>query len=334
MNIAYNTDDNFVPQVCASICSVCENNRNVAELTFHILGAELSQQSKDNLSQLVESYGREMRYYEIGDIKEHFNFSFDTLGWRPVILARLLIDKILPETVERVVYLDGDTIVRSDISELDTLDMQGCPVAGVIEPTVNKKNLEKIGLAGHPYINSGVLVIDAGKWRKEAVGDEIISYYAAHDGRLFAPDQDAINGALKGRIKYISPAYNYCNNYDYYNYKTLVSIAKPVNYHDYVSAETFAQANRDPKIIHYLGEERPWRIGNRHHYKDDFEKYLSMTAYKDMKFEDGWQTYFKCFYLFNGVIKICPLLRHRIITALIPVFMKYRKKQLAKEKNK
>jgi len=179
-----------------------------------------------------------------------------------------------------------------------------------------------------------VLVIDAGMWRKEAVGDEIISYYAAHDGRLFAPDQDAINGALKSRIKYISPAYNYCNNYDYYKYKTLVSIAKPVNYPDYVSAETFAQANRDPKIIHYLGEERPWRIGNRHHYKDDFEKYLSMTAYKDMKFEYGWQTYFKCFYLFNGIMKICPLLRHRIITALIPAFMKYRKKQLAKEKNK
>ncbi len=332
MNIVYNTDNNFVPQVCASICSVCENNADVENIHFHILGAELSEESKNNLCKLADSYSRELFCYEIGNINSRFDFSFDTHGWRPVILPRLPIDKIIPDTISRVIYLDGDTIVRSSISALDSMNLDGCPIAGIIEPTVNKNQLDIIGLSGKPYINSGVMVIDADMWRKQNIGSAIIDYYASHDGRLFAPDQDAINGAMKGKIKYISPTYNYCNTFDIYSYKSICKIAKPVDYRHFVSEETFNEAHNDPKIIHYLGEERPWRTGNRHRFRSDFEKYLSLTPYGNMPFEEGWQTYFSCFYLFNAIMKPMPVLRYKIITKLIPAFMKYRKKQLAKEK--
>jgi lipopolysaccharide biosynthesis glycosyltransferase len=30
------------------------------------------------------------------------------------VLARLLLDKLLPEDIHRIIYLDGDTIVRGD----------------------------------------------------------------------------------------------------------------------------------------------------------------------------------------------------------------------------
>ena len=73
-------------------------------------------------------------------------------------------------------------------------------------------------------------------------------------------------------------------------------------------------------------------LGIKYISKSDFEKYLSLTPYGNMPFEEGWQTYFSCFYLFNAIMKPMPVLRYKIITKLIPAFMKYRKKQLAKEK--
>lgn len=332
MDIAYTTDNNFIPQVCACICSVCETNRSSEALRFHVLGKDLTKQSVDTLSSFVNTYSREIYFYDISDFGSFFGFDFDTSGWNPIVLARLLIDKILPDSVSRVIYLDGDTVVRGDIEPFFNTELGDCSIAGVIEPTVNRKNLDAIAIGSSPYINAGVLLIDLDKWRLEGTGDRIIDFYREHDGKLFANDQDAINGALKGQICFVSPAYNYCNAFDFYPYKSLVKIAKPVNYPDFVSEEMLEQAKRDPKIIHYLGEERPWRTGNRHRFKSDYEKHLSITPYNDAPPENGWQTYFRLFYLFNAIMKLSPVLRHRIISTLIPLFMKHRKKQLVKEK--
>ena len=46
--------------------------------------------------------------------------------------------------------------------------------------------------------------------------------------------------------------------------------------------------------------------------------------------EEGWGAYFKCFKLFNTVTKPFPMLRYKIIDALIPAFMRRRAKQLKK----
>lgn len=59
-----------------------------------------------------QKYNRNVIIKELGDIKQYFDFEFDTTGWNSIVLARLVLDKFLPEDMEKVLYLDGDTIVR------------------------------------------------------------------------------------------------------------------------------------------------------------------------------------------------------------------------------
>ena len=99
---------------------------------------------------------------------------------------------------------------------------------------------------------------------------------------------------------------------------------KPV---DYISEKTYDDAVKNPIIIHYLGEERPWRVGNKHKYKDDYIKYLNMTPWSGQNFETGWELYFKFWYLFNFFTKCFPKVRYLIIDSLIPVFINYRAKK-------
>ena len=93
----------------------------------------------------------------------------------------------------------------------------------------------------------------------------------------------------------------------------------------------------DPAIVHFLGEERPWRYGSRHRFGGDFFKYYKKTPIgcnpekRSDIIEHGWERYFFCFYLFNTVTKPFPGLRLKIINTLIPVFMKMRKKKLKKK---
>lgn len=321
MNILYTLDNNFISQVGASICSVCENNKN-KHLCFYIFSEKITEENKDKLNQLVDSYNNGISIFEIGDLHQYFDFDFDTLGWNSVVLARLLCDKILPQTVNRILYLDGDTIVLRDLEELWEIDLANCSIGACIEPTVDINRKRQLNMEEFPYFNSGVLLIDLEKCRQEKTFEKIIEYYRQNDGKLFAPDQDAINGCLKGKIFVLAPKYNFANTYYFYPYKTLCKIAGKSGF---VDRRIYDESMSYPTIIHFLGEERPWRKGNFHHFKNDYKKFVAMTPWGYVQ-ENGWETYFKCWNLFNFIMKPFPYIRYIVINSLIPIFMKYRKK--------
>lgn len=330
MNIVYTLNNKFVPQVAASITSICENNRKNKKIDFYLLHTDISKNNQAKLKKYVNKYNRNIHFIQLDNLNKYFDFNFDTNGWNPVILARLLIGQLMPKNIQKILYLDGDTIIRGELESLWNTDISHYIIAASIEPTVDKKRKEKLGLKKYPYYNSGVLLINLKQWRKNNTGKQIIDYYQKHDGNLFAPDQDAINGSQKGKIYTLSPKYNFFNSFYQYPYSFLSNLCD----YKYVSYDIYKDAKEDPIIIHYLGEERPWRIGNTHRFKNDYLKYLNMTPWENQGLEKGWKLYFLCWNCFNIITKPFPLLRYKIINTLIPTFMNIRSKQLVKNKEK
>lgn len=331
MNILYTINDKFVPQLGAAICSVCENNRKNSDINFYLVSSGINDWNKESLKKLVKSYNQTIKIIELGKIDKYFDFEFDTTGWPPITLARLLMDKILPENIKRIIYLDADTIVRGDLSELWNINLGNKIVGMSIEPTIDKNRISVLNINKYPYYNAGVLIVDLEKWRKTGACKKIFDFYKVHNGKLFANDQDAINGALKDDIYTISPKYNFYNIFYQYPYSFMCKLMKPLKY---ISKEEYVKALKNPIIIHYLGEERPWRKGNTHKYKNDYKKYLSKTIWKDNPDEEGWKLYFICWRIFNLATKPFPKLRCNIINSLIPKFMQYRTKKRKKESAK
>lgn len=327
MNILYTLNDKFVPQVAAGICSICENNKDLDNITFYLISKEITDENKNKLKEFAKKYNRELIVKELGDIKQYFDFEFDTTGWNSIVLARLLLDKFLPDDVEKILYLDGDTIVRGSLKDLWDTDIDEYVIGASIEPTVDRDRKKSLGLEFKPYYNAGVLLVNLKKWREKNAGKIILDYYKENDGKLFANDQDAINGSLNDDIYTLLPKYNFYNIFYQYSYKFLSKLMKPV---EYIKKEEFDECVKNPIIIHYLGEERPWREGNHHKYKKDYEKYLKLTPWSDTDYEKGWKTYFIFWYMFNFVTKPFPSLRYKIINSLIPTFMKIRSKQIKK----
>ena len=61
----------------------------------------------------------------------------------------------------------------------------------------------------------------------------------------------------------------------------------------YYNEAVYKESQKNPAIIHYLGEERPWRAGNKHKFKEDYKKYLSKTPWKD-EADEGDGKYIFC----------------------------------------
>ena len=328
MNIVYTINDGFVPQVAACMTSVYENNKYIDELNIYIIAINMSKENQEILKKISNKYNRKCHIIELNDIRGLFDFDVDTLGWHISVLARFFFDKLLPNTVEKVIYLDGDTICLRNLNELWNIDMSKNVIAGSLAPTKRTRAIKELNLSDKdPYINAGVLLINLKKWRIEKTGEKIIDYYRKHNGHLTANDQDAINGCLKSEIKVIKPKFNYYTSYIYYPYKCLKKFQEP---YKFIPKGWYDESKKEPVIIHYLGEERPWRKGCNHPYQKEFDYYMSLTPFKDKEKDKGWELYFFCFYIFNFFGKIFPQMRIWVIDTFAPYLMKRREKKLKK----
>lgn len=118
--------------------------------------------------------------------------------WTYMAMIRVALAKMFPRE-DKMLWLDCDTIVDDDISELFTLDMDGYFFAGVKEVEKSRKR---------DYINTGVLLMNLEEIRKYRLDDALISYM--NKKALELPDQDAINSLAYGKIKFIDSCYNVC----------------------------------------------------------------------------------------------------------------------------
>lgn len=329
MDILYTLNENYVRHLAASMCSLCENNRAADRIFFHIISCGMTAESQEKIKDLAASYGRECAFYEIGDIREKIQGNVDTKGFDISVLARLFVGRFVPEDVERVLYLDCDTIIIDDITPYWNVDMGDCVLAGVPEPVITKSRRPILDmLPSHDYYNAGVFLFNMKQWRALDGEKTVLTYFSENVEKLVANDQDALNACFKGRIQTVAPKYNYASYNIYYPYRLLKKLSGEA---PYVSREVYEDSKAHPAIVHYLGEERPWRAGNKHPYRADYKKYLSMTAWRDAPDEQGWKLYFLCFGMFNFFTKPFPALRYRIIDSLIPAFMRHRAKKLKKK---
>ena len=111
MNILFTLNNAFVPQVATCMCSIFENNKSMDEINIYLLNTDISEANKAKLQEFTKLYGRSVHFITLPNLRSLIDFDFDTNGWSPIVLARLLVDKLLPEDIDRILYLDGDTLV-------------------------------------------------------------------------------------------------------------------------------------------------------------------------------------------------------------------------------
>jgi len=143
--------------------------------------------------------------------------------------SRLFISKILDDDINKLIYLDADTVVNGTLVDLINIDVDDFYVGGVLDFSGdnNKKN---IGMdKNHIYINSGVLLINLDKWRKNNVENYFIEFIRSSKNKKFINDQNAINKIFENKILDIDLKYNAMPNIFFTNYKIFNSHIKSMN---------------------------------------------------------------------------------------------------------
>jgi lipopolysaccharide biosynthesis glycosyltransferase len=120
--------------------------------------------------------------------------------------TRVFVDEIMPDDVDRVVYLDADTLTVGSLAPLLGIDMGGSALLALDDPLIRTFAgrgedyvRESGGTPDNPYLNTGVLVIDRWEWKRLDVAGGARRLVHGAGLPIDYVDQDVLNVVLAGR---------------------------------------------------------------------------------------------------------------------------------------
>lgn len=244
MDIAFCVNDRFAEYIGVTIQSICDTQPD-SDVVIHVLSDFLTDRRRRRLEEIVMSFSNiRLFFYKVDDLS--LRGLKDT--WSIYTWYRVLLPDLLPAEVHRVLYLDADTLVTGDLSDLYLMDMKDKAIACVTDiMSFDNDTFDRCRFPKEKgYVCAGVMMMNLDFWRECKLSERIIRFGLQNDARIRFPDQDTIN-ILCQDTKIILPL----------KFGIQEVFFRDERLHTYHWLEQMSGCVEDPRIVHYAGYA-PW----------------------------------------------------------------------------
>lgn len=273
INIVFASDDNYAQHIAVVIASIMTKTKG--KVCFFVINDNISDNKINKLKETAAVFYAEINFISVPE--EKFKNVYLSGHVSKAAYFRLALPDILPEDVEKAIYLDVDLLVYDDIKKLWQVDLQNIPLAAVPDYGIMasgrlcRQKADVIGLpVGEKYFNSGVLIINLKEWRKENYTKQILEII--NSNQFPHHDQDALNKLFMYKWKDLDLRWNVIPPVFNLFPKVLMSSKFRKN---------AVAAKNNPGIIHYAGRYKPWEFTIHSGFNDKYYEHLKKTAFAD-----------------------------------------------------
>jgi len=247
ITIACATDKHYVEPLTVMLQTVFAHLPTNITADIYLISDNL-----DCQQQISESLPDNARIHWVTGLLESLK-DFPTWGEMPVsTYYKIKIGSLIPDGVEKVIWLDCDLFAECDLTELwnmefDNVCLLACPdqeVKFASSARGVQGKTENLIPSGAKYFNAGVLLIDLKRWRSDQVEAACLRYLIENKSSIWYWDQEALNAALLGNWGELTWEWNYSPNVDPSSIQTRATTSTP-------------------KIIHFTGKLKPWKYPMR-----------------------------------------------------------------------
>lgn len=243
MKILVSAEKDYFGPLAVMIHSLLHNNRQVDEIFLLTQGAA---GDIERIGEVCSSFGVPLRV---------INPTVGALGDAPgkihgqrteAMYYRLQADRLLPESVDRVLYLDADLIVRKNLQALWDELPENCYLAAATLHSSMKDKAFVDGFGGR-YFNSGVMVLNLKLWRRDGISAACARFVLEHPEQIRFHDQCVLNHVCRPWHE-VGITWNFNR-----------SVGSRRAHIWGLTAGQFEAIGADPAIVHYIGADKPWR---------------------------------------------------------------------------
>jgi lipopolysaccharide biosynthesis glycosyltransferase len=270
LHVACAADEGYAPHSAAMLHSVIAH-RGEGDLQIHYLhGPGFPDRSAAVIREMVERGGAAISFWEIADERiaglPEMDFVTSAMWYR------ILLPELLPD-VDRVLYLDVDTIALDSLEPLWETDLAGSYIAAVTNVFYMRSHAQRaveLGIEPTDYFNSGVVLMNLDLMRRDDASRALFEYARAHAAELAWPDQDALNVVLGKRRVALRPRWNCMNSILLFPWAA-----------DVLGAEAVEEARTDPAIRHFEGPtiNKPWHHESESPMRDVYFEHRRQTPF-------------------------------------------------------
>lgn len=257
--IVMSADDNYFIPLAVSILSILLNKNDSTNFAFYILTpGKFDKKYKNIINKLLINNKQNKAFFiSMGD---RYNDSPLSIPHTSVpTYYRLSLPELIKE--DCCIYLDADTLVLNDLSDLlkmadDDKLLSGVRAAGYCWPVeYAKEKAARLHIRDlDTYVNAGVLVMNLKSMRTNNISS---AFQKLLKETWESQDQDILNSACYGHIAILPPKYNSMTKYQNDSFESYDSPIHPYLKLCY-SPDQWKEACEDPVIIHYADEIKPW----------------------------------------------------------------------------
>lgn len=266
--LAMNCDNDYIILMAALLKSIEINHKTGEHIEIYMAGNGITETSKKMMHGSINAEMFTIHWMKMEEvIPDGMSLPYDRNLFPPTIYMRLFMPYIVPETVEKILYMDVDMIILEDISNLWNVDITDYVVGAVVDcrvPRIDNDwggvlNYKELGLDGaHPYVNSGLQLMNTKKWRQENTAMRIV---------------DAINN----NVKYAKYAEQYALNTILPNIKWL---QLPAKWNHFSTEEYLGNQG----IIHFVARKPiHTTYAGKPFFKELFYQYINQTEWANSK---------------------------------------------------
>ena len=281
LNVLYLSDNNYACYMGVSLTSLFINNKEVDEITVYIIDDQIDDLNKSKLMKTAEKYGRKIVFLDLTKgIKILEEMNIPKYRGSYTTYLKLFTFDLLPDEVNRIFFIDSDTVITGCLEETMTLDMEGKMIGAVRDGLTHSYKVDLGFDYNDSWFNMGVMLVDVKRWKNEHAQDKIIAQLKKRTGYI-AVDQDLLNITQHGNIMTLHPKFNATPHHYVYSEKAFRRAFPQGGFYDDLAI--MEEAQKDARIRHFerfIGESA-WDKNTIHPYAFLFDMYLKQSEWKD-----------------------------------------------------
>ena len=288
--MACDNDNGAIYSTLVSMTSALENNNKEQNLlVYHLLLSNNFDMRKISyFESLKNDYDFILNYFKIPPV-----FKYIHKKWKntDTVEYKLLLSLIYPD-IPRIIFLDGDTLIFTDISEMYNLEFNDNYLLGY--PYHTADSLDKWDPDNFKiYVNGGVLLFNIHKIRKDNMDLKLLLFHGVNYTRTNFFEQDSLNYIYKNKIGLLPLKYGVYlfGNIEEYKKEYLYKMRIDINLTE------LENAIEKPSIVHLCCcNPKVWYKSTRqekgfNHICERFQKEFYFYANKTKYYKEIYNTY-------------------------------------------
>jgi len=287
-------DDNYSLSGGALINSIIQNGCPDNNYDIVVLENGVSVRNKSRFFSLLKGKTNfSIRFFDVNAFSE-MKSVYTRAHFSAATYARLFIPSLF-SNFEKILFIDADTIVESDVAELVHIELGDNLIAAVKD--IVMEGFVKFGALAHidepknmaakeyletvlemkdtqQYFQAGIILFNIAQMQKEGTYGKLMQAMKARN--YWFLDQDIMNKVFNGRVHYLPNEWNV-----YHGNGNTDDFFPNLKFETYMG---FLKSRQQPKMIHFAGENKPWDTPHVDFF-DNFISYVNNTPWQKEVYE-------------------------------------------------